>query len=385
MKTPAMKIFFKNNIGQDRTKVNDLMNDIRTVRFKDIVTSSKIYFDPDDFDTNISDDRDFIALYKEFMLTTECDTGISPWLLRLELNKKKMHTYHVDMLHIHQILQEFYGGHISCKFSDDNAEQLVFRIKLRQDDGDQAPSDDMLTELKALEHNIIENIIIKGIKKVERVSMVKDNEMLYDQNQKKFVKSEEYVVATDGTNLKEVLAMDMVDGPRTITNDINEIYEALGIEAARMVLYNEISDVLDANYVNYRHIALLIDVMTNKGNIMPTDRHGINRGDIGPLAKCSFEETTDKLIKAGIFGEYDKINGVSANIMLGQIAPCGTGDTEVLIDEDKLKRVTFEIEEEEFDDEEAQYLCTEEAFKINMDLPSAKLMDAKDDNELVIE
>ena len=93
-------------------------------------------------------------------------------------------------------------------------------------------------------------------------------------------------------------------------------------------------------YVNYRHIALLVDTMTNKGYLLSIDRHGINRADIGPFAKCSFEETTDMLIKAGIFAEVDKINGVSANIMLGQIAPAGTGDTEILIDEWKLQEAS---------------------------------------------
>jgi DNA-directed RNA polymerase beta' subunit len=79
--------------------------------------------------------------------------------------------------------------------------------------------------------------------------------------------------------------------------------------------------------MNYRHMSLLIDTMTYKGQLMSIDRHGINRGDIGPLAKSSFEETTDMLINASIFAEYDKVNGVSANVMLGQQPPCGTGDS----------------------------------------------------------
>ena len=69
---------------------------------------------------------------------------------------------------------------------------------------------------------------------------------------------------------------------------------------------------------------------------MSIDRHGINRGDIGPLAKSSFEESTDMLINASIFAEYDKVNGVSANVMLGQQPPCGTGDSRILIDEEHM-------------------------------------------------
>jgi len=73
------------------------------------------------------------------------------------------------------------------------------------------------------------------------------------------------------------------------------------------------------------------------------DRHGINRSEIGPLAKCSFEETSDILIKAGVFGELDKITGVSANIMLGQISKSGTGDTKILLDESKLQFMNTNI------------------------------------------
>ena len=83
-------------------------------------------------------------------------------------------------------------------------------------------------------------------------------------------------------------------------------------------------------------MSLLCDIMTNKGDLMSIDRFGINRGDNGPLAKCSFEETTDQLFKASIFGELDTLTGVSANIMMGQIPPCGTGDTDIMIDESKI-------------------------------------------------
>ena len=86
--------------------------------------------------------------------------------------------------------------------------------------------------------------------------------------------------------------------------------------------------------------------MTNTGGLMSIDRFGINRGNIGPLAKCSFEETTDQLFKASIFGELDKLNGVSSNIMMGQIAPCGTGATEILLDESKLMDLYYTPKDE---------------------------------------
>jgi DNA-directed RNA polymerase II subunit RPB1 len=163
--------------------------------------------------------------------------------------------------------------------------------------------------------------------------------LTFDKMTGGFVKKGEVCIETSGSNLVDVLCLPNIDTHKTFTNDINEIYHVLGIEAARQSLYNELQAVMwqkDMNSVNYRHMALLVDAMTSRGFLTSVNRHGIAKGDIGPLAKCSFERTTEMLIEAGVFSELDKINGVAANIMLGQIAPCGTGDSEILIDEKAL-------------------------------------------------
>lgn len=373
IKAPIMKIHMLPEYRQDRNRCLKFMNEIRTVRFKDIVQASEIYYDPNDYESRISEDRAFMALYQEFNAGAPPN---SPWLLRLRLDKTKMNEYGLDMITLHNIIDTKYEDHVSCMYTDDNAEQLIMRIKLNQKDSE---PDDMLTELKALEHTILENVKIRGVKGIERSSIVytgttkEARRTLYNRIAKKFEEIDEYFIYTDGSNMRDVLALPFVDPASTITNDVNEIYEVLGVEAARQVLYNEIVDVLDNIFVNYRHIALLVDVMTNKGNILSVNRHGINRGDIGPLAKCSFEETTDKLIKAGVFAEFDKINGVAANIMLGQVAPAGTGDVEVLIDESKLGKVKkahmlTAIEEE--DEELLDSLCDKGALDIKLAIPS---------------
>ena len=91
-----------------------------------------------------------------------------------------------------------------------------------------------------------------------------------------------------------------------------------------------------AGYINSRHVDLLCDTMTSKGFLTAINKQGITKGNIGPLAKCSFEDTTNQLIKASIFGEKDNLTGVSSNIMLGQTIPSVTGFTELLLDEEQL-------------------------------------------------
>jgi DNA-directed RNA polymerase II subunit RPB1 len=364
IKGPSTKVYIDKNVNQDREKCKEILNSLETTYIKDIIKSSTIYYDPSDSKTTIGNDNEFIKIYKQFEDEDTSCNKTSPWLLRFEFNKLKMFDLGVTMHDIHQTIYKYYEDYITCYYSDDNADELIFRIRLEMDSN--TDQTDMITELKALEQNIIDNIIIKGIKGVNKVILLENKQMTYNDNDGKFNNTTEWFMDTNGNNLLDILSHPNIDYIRTISNDINEVYEVFGIEAARQVLLNELTDMLASEGVNYRHISLLVDTMTNKGALLSVDRHGINRSDIGPFAKCSFEETSDMLIKAGIFGEFDKINGVSANIMLGQIPPCGTGDTQIMIDEEKLMNINDSIMEQE---EVDNYLCDEDALDFNFDVP----------------
>jgi DNA-directed RNA polymerase II subunit RPB1 len=151
------------------------------------------------------------------------------------------------------------------------------------------------------------------------------------------------------------------------------------------VLYNEINGLFESVGVNYRHLCLLCDVMTRFGRLMSIDRYGINKNDIGTLAKASFEETEKILLKAALFGEVDPVTGVSANIMMGQPIKGGTAFSQVLMDEqmlvklleavdvDKHAGVLQEEEEGDLTVEDGMQLadpCSSTQFQMNMVLPS---------------
>jgi DNA-directed RNA polymerase II subunit RPB1 len=134
------------------------------------------------------------------------------------------------------------------------------------------------------------------------------------------------------------LSLDYIDVTRTISNDIQEIYSVLGIEAARVAIYNELSEVLefDNTYINYHHLITLADRMTASAKMVSIFRHGINNDDIGPIAKASFEETPEMFLKAARHAELDEMRGVSANVMCGQEGYFGTSSFQVLLDMNKM-------------------------------------------------
>ena len=391
IKAPGCTIYLKEGINKDVERAKNVLNSLETTLLKDIIISSRIYYDKSDDETIVEDDKGFLEMYKIFKGENmdddvECE---SPWLLRFEFDKEKMLDLGIDMLDVNTTIYNFYRNALTCKYSDDNAQKLVVRIRINDD------YDDMITELKALEQSIIENVIIKGVSGISKVVIRKEKIMrlsseviesktkpeyleitnkeiqdkTYDKDYKVFVNESELVLDSAGTNLFDILAHDDIDETRTFSNDIIEIFQIFGIEAAREALIFEINEVLKDVGVNFRHVSLLVDTMTNRGHLLSIDRHGINRSDIGPLAKSSFEETSDMLIKAGAFSEYDKMSGVSANVMLGGIPPCGTGEVTLYMDEQKLADIEEEpedliVEENKINVDE---ICTSEGLSFNFD------------------
>ena len=138
---------------------------------------------------------------------------------------------------------------------------------------------------------------------------------------------DEYVIYTEGSNLEGVLDIAGVDGVRTTTNSIFEVYRVYGVEAARAALIQEANRTLAEQGlgVDIRHLMLVADVMTNEGDIRAIGRHGISGKKTSVLARAAFEITAAHLLRAAITGEVDELKGVAENIIVGQPITLGTG------------------------------------------------------------
>jgi hypothetical protein len=136
------------------------------------------------------------------------------------------------------------------------------------------------------------------------------------------------------TSLLNIWKLEHVEWEKSLSNDPNEIAKILGIEAAIHILYQEIKQVLsfDGNYINHRHIMILVDAMTFVGKIVATNRHGMKEVPIGIIQKASYEEVTTVLSEAGIYSKFDNMKGVSSNIMFGQVGEYGTGLPKLVVD-----------------------------------------------------
>ncbi|MGD1061174.1 MAG: DNA-directed RNA polymerase subunit A'' [Methanomassiliicoccales archaeon] len=138
---------------------------------------------------------------------------------------------------------------------------------------------------------------------------------------------DEYIIYTEGSNLAKVLDVEGVDQSRTTTNAVQEIFEVLGVEAARNAIMNEAYRTLEEQGLNVdiRHIMLVADLMTNDGDVKAIGRHGISGRKSSVLARAAFEITAVHLLHAALTGEEDHLDGVAENIIVGQPVTLGTG------------------------------------------------------------
>jgi DNA-directed RNA polymerase II subunit RPB1 len=431
-KNPSLTIYMKKDEEMDKEQVRDKIPSIEITILKEIVESVEICFDPDDMNTLIEQDKDIMSQYFEFeKMIDECmssttetmskslatspeelglggaaaagpapltsASGTAPnekskWIIRMTMDRESMLDRKITMDDIHFALKNIYTDEITCMYADYNSDNLVFRLRLnnvitnskkKNTSTLSLDQSDQIYILKNFQDNMLNNIVLRGVKGLSKVLLRKITDSVVKIDSA-YTKKETWVLDTTGTNLITALSLDYIDVTRTISNDIQEIYSVLGIEAARVAIYNELSEVLefDNTYINYHHLIMLADRMTASAKMVSIFRHGINNDDIGPIAKASFEETPEMFLKAARHAELDEMRGVSANVMCGQEGHFGTSSFQVLLDMNKMIKFGGEAKynitnasdeiEKAFDMENPDDVCSIGNLSMNVTLSSIK-------------
>ncbi len=274
--TPTMDIYFDEDRRDDEEFVRTLANQIGKSTINDILS---------DFNLNYG--------------TMEVEAV---------LDSKKIEEKRLDREEINAAIEKAFKKAVI------NGDKIV----IPSSKSDKSDSKFEIRELRLLSDKV-RDLQISGIKGIGKVIIRRD---------------EEWIIHTEGSNLKEILDMDGIDHVRTTTNNIHEIGEVLGIEAARQSIINEAQNTLSEQglSVDVRHIMLVADIMTSEGTVKSIGRHGISGEKSSVLARAAFEETGKHLLHASIRGEVDDLTGIIENIIIGQPIPLGTGSVGVKMD-----------------------------------------------------
>ena len=361
---PSATVFLKPVDQYDKDKATNYCNMIQHTKLIDVVKSVEICFDPEDKNTKIIQDQGLIEQFYEFeKLIEDCNAEAeseaeaqkSKWIIRIEIDAESLLDKNITMDDIHFAVKNSHGSDIHCIFSDMNSSNLVFRIRLNSsifkkkksaDTGQSQPhiknldQSDQIYLLKNFQDNILNNIVLRGVNGITNVNprQLKNTVVKEDS---KYVSKDTWILDTTGSNLMDLFALDFIDYTRTYSNDIREIYNCLGIEAARQNILNEFNEVMEASdaYVNYHHLSILCDRMTVKAELVPMFRSGIMNDDIGPISKGTYEMHTEMFLDASRHGDFDQMRGVSANVMCGQPGYYGTNSFSLLLDLKAMENV----------------------------------------------
>ncbi|KAF2627595.1 DNA-directed RNA polymerase II subunit RPB1 [Macroventuria anomochaeta] len=342
IKTPSMLVR-QQDAGGNQQAAKLLRSRIELTTLRSLTHAVELYYDPQIKETLIEQDEDMVESYYVFGEGEENLEAQSKWLLRIVLDRKKLLDRDISISEVANTIKEEFKPNLAVIFSDENADEQIIRVRfiwdgnLQKDEDDEDERDERW--MRKLEKHLLDDVTLRGVRGIER-AFIRELKVVAENDDRSLILSKndprcnEWVLDTTGTALADVLAIEGVNPTKTYCNSFIEILGVLGIEAARAGLLKELGMVLsfDGSYVNHRHMALLVDIMTQRGLLMAITRHGINRNDTGALMRCSFEETVEILLEAAGFGELDDCRGVSENIMLGQLAPMGTGEFDVVMD-----------------------------------------------------
>jgi DNA-directed RNA polymerase II subunit RPB1 len=335
IRTPTLRIFVTGEDQEAAARAVQATLVFRTVRC--VASETEICYEPDERVAARERDQPLVDAYWDVpdddVAALFARRSFSPWVVRVVCDGARL----VDTrLALSDIAARVSAGvpSVFVHCSDDNDDAAVLRVRAMQ----RGTYADTVATMQA-----VLAVHVGGVPGITGAVVAKTGELGWAPCGRPMPTSQ-WVVATVGASFAGVARNPLVDTRRLYCNDVLAMNAVLGVEVARAVLVNELRSVIEENgsYVNHRHISLLCDVMTYRGDVASFTRHGLGRSDAGFLARCSFEETIEVLHTAATFGDRECIRdkGVTANIIFGQMAPVGTGCCHLILDTAALESST---------------------------------------------
>ncbi len=360
LKTPEIKIIFNKKSGKNQTVVNKIASHLSLVTMKDIRKKIEFYYDPNPLkkDGYMAKDNVYNVFYSHSQSKYTCQKNVNDTscLLRIEINREKMMELNITLLDIKSKFcnnwEKRYNDIKSSKKDEKNILDKITTVNiLSNSDNDMVPVIHIRFNMTQFDFAVLTKFIdtfvddfkLKGIDNIEKITGISEDTYISFDEEGAIVKDKHWVVYTSGVNMKDLRYINDIDLNKTLCNDVMQIYELYGIDACRAALLKEFKKVFlgAGSTVNYTHIELLCDLMTNTGIPTSIDRHALKSIESNPLSRASFEKTTEILLTAAVFGEVDDMSSVSSRIMCGLTINGGTTLCGILLDTELLENSEY--------------------------------------------
>ena len=364
IKTPQMIVYLTDEYYKNKEMAHKIASYIRFTTLGQIRKKVEVFYDPNPHakDGFMEKDNVYNIYYTHNPSKTSCQTDINnlPWLIRIELDRERMLEKEVTLLEIKsKFCNQWEKRYSDIKNIKKEEKYILDKIiqcaLLSNTDNDEKPVIHLRFDMTDFEFTTINEFIdlmidrfkLKGISGInERTGAIEERVLKFDKESGNIIKDNQFVIYTQGVNLMDVRYLTGVDVYKTICNDVVQMYDTFGIEAARATIVREISLAFKRHGadVNYNHLSVIVDLMTSSGMLMSVDRHGMNKSDNEPLARVSFEKMVEQLITAAVFNEVDHMKSVSSRIMAGLVVKGGTGMCDVILDTEMLEKSEYVVD-----------------------------------------
>ena len=363
IKTPVTKIIVDDKYKTNKVIVSQIASYLKYTTLRDVVERVDICYDPDPSSKSSLMKKDGVEnIFEGGQGKSGCQTEIQglPWILRLFLSKEKMIERNITMLEIKtSFCHNWVMRHEDSKSSKKEYKKIIDKISQTAivTNFDNSPVPIVHIRFDANNYNfntliqfqkmIVNEYKIKGIPNIYESNNIVEESYIDFDGDGNVLNKKQFVIITEGINLSEIAQINGINLAETVCNDIVNIYETYGVEAARAAFIREFTMAIESTggLSNYQHIEILVDAITHMGGLIAVNRHGANKLDTDPFSRASFEKTVEQLLAAAAFGESDHIRSVSARIMVGSLINGGTGAFDILLDHVKVKRTLMPTEE----------------------------------------
>lgn len=310
-KGPSCNVYFK----EGTQSVQEL---------RKVINRSLVYLDVKSLASEISvaydcDEKPFYSVYK--MIYGDEFNFQLRHCIQIQFNPSLLFEYDLTLEDIANAIENEYGD-IKCIFSSLRECKMDVYINTETITVPESmqkiirPGTEMSTFIEEATLPALEKLHVCGIPDIDAI--------FYSR------KDDNWYIETEGSNFSDILALPSVDMENTMTNNMWEVLNVLGIEATRQFLIEEFINIMSG--INVCHVKLLADRMTYGGTISSISRYSMRTEGSGALSKASFEESLENLLNAALNGERETTNGVSSSIICGKLGKFGTGLCELKID-----------------------------------------------------
>ena len=381
-KTPQMFIYLNDASKSSREMAHKIGSCLEKTTLGSIRGKLDVYYDPQPTAKGGFMEQDGITepFYSKKLSRNSCQANVEnlPWLFRIEVDKEKMLEKEVTLMDIKAKFCMWWDRrHVNTKkkqekvsilkkitsfamlSNTDSDLQPIIHIRFNVKDLDKVDSKKASTK-SSLKFNrktiidfidMIDKFKLKGVENIESITTIAKERFMDALDGDGMKVGDEQVIFTAGVNMKDIRYITGVNPYRTFSDDITETFNTFGIEFARSRMLAEFLKAYENagnSGINPQHISLLVDIMCHGGTVISADRHGMKKANIDPLTKASFEKSVDVLISAAVFGDVDKMQGVSSRLYIGSVFKGGTGYCELVLDTKMIQNSEY-VEKESRD------------------------------------